>query len=68
MRPHEALDGETPAERYGIKIKGQNKWLMLIQNASEKDCHEIHKSISTSFKSAVNFSTHHFIGIWYIFI
>jgi putative transposase len=36
MRPHEALEGETPAERCGIKIKGQNKWLTLIQNASEK--------------------------------
>jgi putative transposase len=36
MRPHEALDGETPAERCDIKIKGQNKWLTLIQNASEK--------------------------------
>jgi putative transposase len=34
MRPHEALDGETPAERCGIKVEGQNKWLTLIQNAS----------------------------------
>jgi putative transposase len=34
MRPHEALDGETPAERCGIKVKGENKWLTLIQNAS----------------------------------
>jgi putative transposase len=34
MRPHEALDGETPAERCGIKIEGDNKWLTIIQNAS----------------------------------
>ncbi len=37
MRPHEALDGETPAERCGIKVEGDNKWLTLIQNASKKD-------------------------------
>jgi putative transposase len=34
MRPHESLDGETPAERCGIKIEGNNKWLTIIQNAS----------------------------------
>ena len=38
MRPHEGLNGETPAERCGIKIEGDNKWLTIIQNASkEKD-------------------------------
>lgn len=25
MSPHEGLNGETPAERCGMKIKGQNK-------------------------------------------
>lgn len=34
IRPHEALDGKTPAELCGIEIKGKNKWLTLIQNAS----------------------------------
>jgi transposase-like protein len=34
MRPHEGLDGKTPAEVCGIKIEGQNKWITLIQNAS----------------------------------
>ncbi len=34
MRPHEALDGKTPAEVAGIKVEGQDKWLTLIQNAS----------------------------------
>ncbi|WXG43012.1 MAG: DDE-type integrase/transposase/recombinase [Promethearchaeati archaeon SRVP18_Atabeyarchaeia-1] len=37
VRPHEALDGETPADRCGIKVKGDNKWLTIIQNASQQD-------------------------------
>ena len=36
IRPHEALDGKTPAETCGIKVEGENKWLTLIQNASKK--------------------------------
>ncbi|MCL6578916.1 MAG: IS6 family transposase [Candidatus Bathyarchaeota archaeon] len=36
IRPHEGLDGKTPAEACGIKIEGKNKWLTLIQNASHK--------------------------------
>ena len=35
IRPHEGLNGATPAERAGIKIEGENKWLTLIQNASK---------------------------------
>lgn len=34
MRPHEALNGKTPAEACGIEVVGENKWLTLIQNAS----------------------------------
>jgi putative transposase len=34
IRPHEGLDGKTPAEACGIEIKGENKWITLIQNAS----------------------------------
>ena len=34
VRPHMALDGQTPADKAGIKIKGNDKWLTLIQNAS----------------------------------
>ena len=30
IRPHEALNGETPADRYGIKVLGENKWLTII--------------------------------------
>jgi hypothetical protein len=33
MRPHEGLNGMTPAEVCGIKIEGENKWQTLIQNA-----------------------------------
>ncbi|MDV3277777.1 MAG: DDE-type integrase/transposase/recombinase [Nitrososphaerales archaeon] len=35
IRPHEALDGDTPADRCGIKVEGSNKWLTIIQNASK---------------------------------
>ena len=35
IRPHEALDGKTPSEACGITIEGKNKWLTLIQNASQ---------------------------------
>ena len=37
VRPHDALRGATPAEKCGIKIHGENKWLTLIQNASKDD-------------------------------
>ena len=33
VRPHEALQGKTPAEVAGIRIEGTNKWLTIIQNA-----------------------------------
>jgi len=36
MRSHESFNGETPAERCGIKIEGKNKWLTIIQNASKE--------------------------------
>jgi putative transposase len=36
IRPHEALDGKTPAEACGIKVEGENKWLTLIQNATRE--------------------------------
>jgi hypothetical protein len=28
-----ALDNKTPSEMCGIEIKGENKWITLIQNA-----------------------------------
>ncbi len=38
IRPHESLDGKTPAEACGIKVEGKNKWLTLIQNARKELC------------------------------
>ena len=35
IRPHEALGGQTPAEAAGIKVEGNDKWLTIIQNASQ---------------------------------
>ncbi|MHB8601910.1 MAG: hypothetical protein ACYC6W_11150 [Nitrosotalea sp.] len=34
LRPYMGLEGKTPAEKCGIKIEGDNKWITLIQNAS----------------------------------
>jgi hypothetical protein len=33
VRPHEGLNGKTPAQASGIEIEGANKWITLIQNA-----------------------------------
>ncbi|MDG6923312.1 MAG: hypothetical protein JRN67_08485 [Nitrososphaerota archaeon] len=35
VRPHDGLNGITPAEAAGIKVEGDNKWITLIQNASK---------------------------------
>ena len=37
VRQHVGLDGKTPAEKCGIKIEGDNKWMTLIQNASRRE-------------------------------
>jgi putative transposase len=34
LRPHEGLEGKTPAQACGIEVEGANKWITLIQNAS----------------------------------
>ena len=36
IRPHMALNGKTPSEVAGITLEGKNKWLTLIQNATNK--------------------------------
>jgi len=33
IREHEGLNGKTPAEVCGVEVKGENKWITLIQNA-----------------------------------
>jgi transposase-like protein len=35
VRPHMGLKGKTPADLAGIEVQGSDKWLTLIQNASE---------------------------------
>ncbi len=37
IRPHMGLGGQTPAEVAGIKVKGKDKWLTIIQNASKSE-------------------------------
>ena len=34
VRPHMGLGGDTPADRAGIEIRGNDKWKTIIQNAS----------------------------------
>jgi putative transposase len=37
VKPHQALEGQTPAEASVIKLEEEkNKWLTLIQNAINK--------------------------------
>jgi putative transposase len=36
IRPHGALEGKTPADKCGIEVKGDNKWITIIQNATIK--------------------------------
>ncbi len=31
VRPHEALDGQTPAQAAGIGVEGENKWFELLK-------------------------------------
>ena len=35
IMPHMGLGGDTPADRAGIKVEGDNKWITLIQNAKK---------------------------------
>jgi len=35
MRPHEGIGDKTPAEKCGVKIEGENKWITMIENASK---------------------------------
>lgn len=34
IRPYSALGNMTSSEKCGMEIKGDNKWITLIQNAS----------------------------------
>jgi hypothetical protein len=37
LRPHEGIGDKTPAEKCGVKIVGENKWVTLIQNAKKSE-------------------------------
>jgi putative transposase len=36
IRPHQALDGKTPAELAGIGVSGENKWEELLRRSANK--------------------------------
>jgi len=33
IKPHEALNGQTPSEEAGITIEGKDKWLSLMKTS-----------------------------------
>jgi hypothetical protein len=33
VKPHEALDGQTPAQAAGIGVEGESKWFELVRKA-----------------------------------
>ncbi len=37
VKPHEALDGQIPAQAAGIGVEGADKWLGLLRAAVKKD-------------------------------
>lgn len=37
LREHEALNGQTPVDKCGIKIEGENEWITLIQNSTKQN-------------------------------
>jgi hypothetical protein len=37
IRPHKAINNRTPADVAGIKIKGKDRWLTIIQNAKANE-------------------------------
>ena len=40
VKPHAALEGQTPADRAGIGVEGDNKWLELLRAAMAKESRE----------------------------
>ena len=39
IRPHEALGGRLSADACGVGVKGDNKWITIIQNTSASKDH-----------------------------
>jgi hypothetical protein len=42
MRPHEALNGKTPAEESGVVIEGKDKWRTIMENAMQRNTTNIY--------------------------
>ena len=42
IRPHQGLNGDTPADRAGIRVLCNNKWKTIIQNAAKSDLPTLH--------------------------
>jgi len=40
VKPHQALEGQTPAERAGVGIQGENKWLNLLKNTVRREANQ----------------------------
>ena len=36
VKPHIALEGQTPAERAGVGVEGQNRWMELLRKGLDK--------------------------------
>ena len=36
VKPHEALEGKTPAKKVGIEVNRKNKWLDLLEKGRNK--------------------------------
>ncbi len=37
VKPHQTLEGQTPAQRAGMEIKGKNKWLCMLEKTHQND-------------------------------
>jgi hypothetical protein len=37
VKPHMALDGQTPAKKAGIGIEGKNKWMKLLNDVHNQN-------------------------------
>lgn len=36
VKPHQGLEGQTPAEVAGIRVEGKDKWMELLMAAKRK--------------------------------
>ena len=37
VKPHSALEGQTPADVAGVGVEGKNKWMALLKSSIERD-------------------------------